>query len=163
MAESTASECVKYFAAAVSIVGKSRCLRDPTSQELERIRNEYAKLGFPGCAGCLDVATWDWANFPVALHGSHTGKSTRPCLRLACVCDDYLYIWCLNFGMPGAKNDLQILDRSPLFQRLRTGRWSPVRPDTMIGAFRLSWFFYLTDSIYPRWRIFVTTYKEVTH
>jgi Plant transposon protein len=60
-------------------------------------------------------------------------------------------------------NDLEMLDRLPMFQRLRTGRWPPVHPDTIIGAFSLLWLFYLTDSIYPRWRIFVITYFEITN
>jgi Plant transposon protein len=62
--------------------------------------------------------------------------------------------------VPGAKNDLLILEMSPLFQRLRTGKWPPLRPDIDICGFRLTWFFYLTDSIYPGWRIFVTTYND---
>jgi Plant transposon protein len=31
------------------------------------------------------------------------------------ICDDYLRIWWLNFGAPGAKNDIDIFDQSTLF------------------------------------------------
>jgi hypothetical protein len=46
------------------------------SQELERISNDYAKLGF---AGCLDVASWDWANCPVALQRSRKRPRDLAC------------------------------------------------------------------------------------
>jgi len=62
--------------------------------------------------------------------------------------------------VPGSKNDLNILYSSTLFQRIRRGEWPPSQPKAIIAEMALTWFYYLTDSIYPDWRVFVKTYKK---
>lgn len=88
------------------------------------------------------------------------GTSSRAALRMEAVCDDYLYCWHLGFGIPGARNDLNILYASTLFRSIRHGSWPPLRPQTTIAGLSLSWFYYLTDSVYPDWRVFVKTLKH---
>ena len=34
-------------------------LRDLSAEELQSIANEYERLGFSGCVGCLDCAGWE--------------------------------------------------------------------------------------------------------
>jgi len=68
---------------------------------------------------------------------------------MAAVCDDYLSCWHLNFGVPGSKNDLNILYLSTLFQRIRRGEWPPSQPKETIAGMELTRLYYLTDSIYP--------------
>ena len=52
------------------------------------IERHYATLGFSGCVGCVDVASWFWDNCPVGWQVLYTGKDKRPCNRLEVVCDD---------------------------------------------------------------------------
>jgi hypothetical protein len=54
------------------------------------------------------------------------------------VCDDYLYIWHLMFGIPGSKNDINIMNASPLFSNIRAGKWPPCRPQIDVLGFPLS-------------------------
>jgi len=76
------------------------------------------------------------------------------------VCDDYLYCWHLSFGIPGSKNDVNILYSSKLFQHIRSGAWPPLRPNSIISGLVLTWFYYLTDGIYPDCRVFFKTYNN---
>jgi len=156
---STATESLKQFSRSVVHHFKGEYLRDPSADELQGIAAEYEVLGFPGCVGCLDCAGWEWDACPVGWHGNYKGAAKKPSLRMEAVCDDYLYCWHLNFGVPGSKNDLSILYASSLFQRIRQGSWPPSQPKSTIAGMALTWFYYLTDGIYPDWRVFVKTYK----
>jgi hypothetical protein len=83
------------------------------------------------------------------------GMEKKKCARLEVICDDFLYISRMSFGSPGARNDLNILNSSDHFNRIRMGRWPPTISETMIGTLSLARYYYLADGIYPRWRIFV--------
>ena len=64
----------------------------------------------------------------------------------------------MNFGAPGARNDLQIMNSSALFNRVRTGSWPPARPDELdIDGFKLNWFYLLCDDIYPPRRYLISS------
>jgi Plant transposon protein len=73
------------------------------------------------------------------------------------ICDDKLRIWHLFFGVPGSRNDINIMNMSPLFQLIRAGKWPPGRPQRQVSWLFVDWFYFLCDSIYPRFRIFATT------
>jgi hypothetical protein len=75
------------------------------------------------------------------------GKGKKNCVRLEVICDDFLYISHINFGPPGARNDLNILNSSDHFNRIRTGRWPSTRPEKIIGTLPLTWYYYLADGI----------------
>jgi Plant transposon protein len=64
------------------------------------------------------------------------------------------------FGIPGSRNDLNIMNASPLFQSIRAGSFPPARPSTTVDDLDLTWYYFLVDSIYPRYRIFLTTYTR---
>ena len=53
-----------------------------------------------------------------------------------------------------------MLDSSPLLKKIRTGQFPPTAPETKISDLSLNWHYYLTDGIYPRWRIFVQSYND---
>jgi Plant transposon protein len=88
------------------------------------------------------------------------GMEKKKCVRLEVICDDFLYISRMSFVSPGARNDLNILYSSDHFNRIRMGRWPPTMPETMIGTLPLTWYYYLADGIYPRWRIFVRSITD---
>jgi Plant transposon protein len=85
----------------------------------DRLTREYAQLGFPGCIGCVDCASWQWDCCPISWQGQCRGKEKRMTVRMEVITDDYLRIYWCNFGAPGARNDIQICHHSDLFNRIR--------------------------------------------
>jgi len=57
------------------------------------------------------------------------------------------------FGMPGSLNDINILDRSPIFAALAEGRTAPV--NYTINGHEYTMGYYLADEIYLNWSTFV--------
>jgi Plant transposon protein len=157
LSESTCNEALHRFAAATVAAFKPDYLRLPNMDELREIEDQYRSLGFPGCIGCVDVASWEWDCCPVSWHGQHKGKDKKPCCRMELLCDAFLYIYHVMFGTPGSKNDINVMNSSTLFDRVRAEKWPPARSETIIGGFPLTWFFFLVDGIYPRFRIFVSS------
>jgi len=41
----------------------------------------------------------------VGWHGYYKGAPKKPTHRMEAVCDDYIYFWHLNFGVPGSKKN----------------------------------------------------------
>lgn len=64
------------------------------------------------------------------------------------------------FGSLGCRNDINITHQSPLFNSIRRGRWTPIRPETVVAGMKLNWYYYLTDGIYPKNRIFISSIQE---
>jgi hypothetical protein len=128
LSESTISECLKHFCAAVVNRFASNYLRSSTLEDLQAIEAEYCKLDFPGCIGCLDCVSWSWDKCPVVDQGRYGGRDKNPNVRMEVICDDKLRIWHLFFGVPGSRNDINIVNMSPLFLMIRTGTWPPGKP-----------------------------------
>jgi hypothetical protein len=124
LSESLASKCLNRFCAGVVHVFGEIYLRLPSDEDLKRIEGIYAKLGLPGCIRAIDCAGWQWCSCPVAEQGLHRGEEGKPTLRLEVWCDDRLWIWSLFFGMLGSRNDINIMNASPLFQSIRAGTLS---------------------------------------
>ncbi|PXF40873.1 hypothetical protein BWQ96_09418 [Gracilariopsis chorda] len=59
MAESTNMECLKRFVYAVFDAFEGPWLRYPNEEDIARIEDSYSSLGFPGCLGCVDCASWE--------------------------------------------------------------------------------------------------------
>jgi Plant transposon protein len=72
--ETTALVCLKEFSKSVVCVFGPLHLREPTSEDISRVEQQFNAVGFPGCIGCLDCAGWIWKNCPKTLQGSHIGK-----------------------------------------------------------------------------------------
>ena len=71
-----------------------------------------------------------------------------PTLILEAVASYDLWIWHAFFGCPGTINDLQVLDRSPVFQELYEGQ-SP-KCEYVVNGRKYNTGYYLSDGIYPK-------------
>ena len=69
-----------------------------------------------------------------------------------------LYFWHAFFGVPGAQNDINVLDCSPLFTGLLEGSAPQVRYVVNDNIYKMG--YYLADGIYPEWQILMKTISE---
>ena len=84
------------------------------------------------------------------------GKSAVPTVVLEAIEDHHYCFWHFNFGSPGALNNLNILDRSPLLVKLVHAE-SPSVHFTVNGNV-YQYMYWLGDSIYPQYACFVLTF-----
>jgi Plant transposon protein len=115
-------------------------------------------LSYTRLAHRNNCASWSWDKCPVADQGKYRGRDKKPNVRMEIICDDKLRIWHLFFGVPGSRNDINIMNMSPLFQLIRAGKWPPGKPQRQVSWLFVDWFYFLGDSIYPRFRIFATIF-----
>ncbi|GAB2287602.1 hypothetical protein Dimus_037941 [Dionaea muscipula] len=94
--ESTTVKALQRFCRAIVGVYEEEYLRSPNEADISRFLREGERRGFPG----------------------HINK---PTIILEAVASYDLWIWHAFFGMPGSHNDINVLDRSPLFAELTQG------------------------------------------
>lgn len=159
ISSTTARTCMEKFCRDICVLYGEKYLRMPNAEDLVRIQSRSAQRGFPGCMGSLDCMHWEWKNCPTAYHGQFKGKEKKPTIILEAVADSDLWIWHAFFGMPGACNDINVVDSSPLFDEVMAGRFPPQVSYVVNGVSRTRGY-YLTDGIYNRWSMFVQAYQE---
>lgn len=62
--------------------------------------------------------------------------------------------------MPRSHNDINVLDRSPLFSNLAQGTAPPA--NYVINNHQYTMGYYLVDGIYPQWATIVQKFNETT-
>ena len=72
---------------------------------------------------------------------------------LEAVASQDLWIWHAFFGLQGTLNDINVLDRSPVFDDIIQGR-AP-RVEYVVNGHMYNLAYYLTDGIYPKWSTFI--------
>ena len=77
---------------------------------------------------------------------------------LEAVASQDLWIWHSFFGLPGSLNDINVLLRSPLFQRLKSGTSPPV--EYFVNGNKYTMGYYLADDIYPSWATFMKSFQN---
>lgn len=158
LSESTARESLKRFCKAIIALYKDHYLRKPTAEDIKQIQEVNAARGFPGMLGSLDCMHWQWDNCPTAHAGMYKGKERVPTLVLEAVADKDTWIWHAFFGCPGSLNDLNVLDRSPLFDELAKDESPPSGFILNNKEFEMG--YYLVDGIYPPYSVFIPSFPS---
>ncbi len=159
LAESTLNACFKIVCKCIMEQFSSEYLRLPTLNEIRQIEARYCCLGFPGAKVGVDCANIDWAMCPIADHGRYIGTDKKPALRMEVYSDDTLRIWSCEFGFPAAINAINIMQLSPFFYKIRTGMCPCPYPKAYVADMHVAWYHFLVDGIYPRFRIFVSSFS----
>ncbi|XP_062209204.1 uncharacterized protein LOC133910985 [Phragmites australis] len=156
IAASTCLEILGKFAEGVIECFGEEYLRPPTSDEMEKILQENEARGFPGMLGSIDCMHWAWKNCPKGWAGMFTrGDKGVPTMILEAVASHDLRIWHAFFGTPGSQNDINVLNKSPLFIQAIKGEAPTVQ--YIVNGTQYDMGYYLADKIYPEWAVFVKT------
>ena len=158
MAASTGLEALKRFCKGVNTLFSADALRHPTFGDVNRLLDEGRQAGFPGCIGSIDCMHWEWKNCPSAWKGMFQGKAGVPTVVLEAIADKSCRFWHFNFGAPGTLNDVNILDRSPLFDNAIRGEAPQVNFSVNGNDYAVA--YWLGDGIYPTYACFVKTFPN---
>jgi hypothetical protein len=156
--ESTVLKTLRRFCLAVVNVFGPQYMRYPTAEDVQRLLEENKSRGFPGMLGSVDCMHWTWKNCPAAWHGQYTGHVREPTIILEAVASYDLWFWHAFFGMPGCNNDLNVLNRSNLFNNLLDGRAPAANYSINNHNYHMG--YYLADGIYPPLATIVKTYSN---
>ncbi|XP_071694284.1 protein ALP1-like [Rutidosis leptorrhynchoides] len=155
MSEQTSILCLDNFYKCIITLYKERYMRSPNAYDVQRLYSKHEeKHGFKGMLGSIDCMHWEWKNCPVALKGQYTrGDHKKPTIMLEAVASYDLWIWHAFFGMTGSNNDINVLNQSYVFDKLKKGT-SPLAPFEVNGN-QYTKGYYLADGIYPDWATLV--------
>ncbi|KAL0008142.1 hypothetical protein SO802_009644 [Lithocarpus litseifolius] len=131
--ESIAIESLKKFVKAMVDIFSKEYLRSPNNEDIARLL----------------------ANGERPWKGQYSGHIREPTIVLEAVASYDLWIWHAFFGLPGLNNDINVLERSPIFSELEQGRAPAV--NYSINGHGYTMGYYLADGIYPKWSTFVKT------
>lgn len=67
------------------------------------------------CFEFVHCTGWNWENCPKSLQGIRVAINGKPIERRELACSLFLWIWSLQFGLPGVMNDLKILEATKHF------------------------------------------------
>ena len=157
LAETTARKCLHEFTAGIILMFGDEYLRRPTPEDLTRLLHIGEQRGFPGMIGSIDCMHWEWKNCPTAWKGMYSRGTDKPTIVLEAVASYDLWIWHAFFGAPGTMNDLNILDRSPVFDDIINGIAPEVKFNVNGTEYGMA--YYLTDGIYPKWATFIQSIR----
>lgn len=164
-----ARRCYRNFCTAMQDVFGDEFMRLPTAADLKRIvalhKREHAVDGMFGSLDCMHVR---WKNCPVEWHGSFKGRyKSMSTIALEALSDYNLWFWHVNFGNPGALNDPNILQVSPLLERLTDRTFKRIEEESGVVPFHIDLCeepftktFILVDGAYPSWARFIKTIQE---
>ncbi|KAJ0839217.1 putative harbinger transposase-derived protein [Helianthus annuus] len=117
----TRASLIKFVEGVFSCFGQEY-LRRPNNGDLARLLHVGADRGFPGMVCSIDCMHWEWKNCPTAWAGQYAGRSGKPTIILEAVASYDLWIWHAFFGTPGTCNDINVLQRSPVFDDVLSGQ-----------------------------------------
>ncbi|XP_012834538.1 PREDICTED: uncharacterized protein LOC105955367 [Erythranthe guttata] len=157
IAQSTLIRFVKKICRHIVKVFGEIYLRNPNSEHIEKLLQVAESRGFPGMLGSLDCMHWEWKNCPTAHAGAYRGRNKKCTIILEAVASHDTWIWHAFFGLPGTNNDVNVLQKSTLFQALTNGTSIPVNYSIKGRNYDVG--YYLADGIYPKWSTLVQSIR----
>ncbi|GKB18854.1 ALP1-like protein [Tanacetum coccineum] len=100
-------------------------LRKPAYTNIEKLYVFHEqKHEFPRMIGRIDCMNWSWGNFPNALKAqfSSDDHGPDPLILSEPIASQDLRIWHAFFGVVESNNDMKVIQQSPLFNDLKSGR-----------------------------------------
>ncbi|XP_020262486.1 uncharacterized protein LOC109838451 [Asparagus officinalis] len=156
--ETTAVECVSKFSEGIVAIFENDYLRRPNEEDLQRLLKVGEERGFSGMIGSIDCMHWQWKNYLKAWQGQFTsGHKGTTTVILEAVASYDLWIWHAFFGLPGTLNDINVLERSPVFDDIEAGKAPHV--NFTVNGHQYNLAYYLADGIYPKWLVFVQSFQ----
>ncbi|XP_021719566.1 uncharacterized protein LOC110687249 [Chenopodium quinoa] len=128
----TARHCITHFVGGVICEFSAEYLRKPIPADMNCLLREGEERGFPGM---------------------YQGRSKTATVILEVVASWDLWIWHAFFGTLGSCIDINVLQRSPVFDDILNGR-APQLQFTVNGN-TYNQGYYLTDGICPKWATFI--------
>ena len=133
-------------------------LRRPTKSDARNVVRLHEKVHkIPGMMGLLDVTKVHWKNCPTAWKGQFQGREKYTGLGLEAVVDNSLWFWHAAFGFPGTLNDINIWERSSLFESMINGEHDNLDFDYVVDEEVFSKLFHLVNGIYPSLTRFISS------
>uniref|UniRef100_A0A0D3CY29 DDE Tnp4 domain-containing protein n=1 Tax=Brassica oleracea var. oleracea TaxID=109376 RepID=A0A0D3CY29_BRAOL len=145
--------CVEIFLEAIIYLFGDQYLRRPTPDDLQCLLHIGELRGFPGMIGSIDCMHWEWKNFSTTWKCQYSRGSGKLTIVLETVASYDLWIWHAFFGPPGTLNDINVLDRSHVFDDIINGQAPQVNFSVNGREYHLA--YYLTDGIYPKCATFI--------
>ncbi|KAJ9559569.1 hypothetical protein OSB04_004729 [Centaurea solstitialis] len=134
------------------IVNDLDIFANPTATDVQAIYALHEQThGLPGMLCSIDCMHWYWKNCHMAWRGQfHRGDHTGPSVILEAVASQDQWIWHAFFGVPGATNDIIVVNQSPIFNDLFENK----APDSsfVVNNTHYNHGYYLADGIYPSGR-----------
>jgi hypothetical protein len=158
LGESTAFEAMKRFVKAIRACFESTYLRQPSRADVVKQMNVNEGRGFPGMFASIDCMHWRWKNCPAAWQGHSEDKDKNRSFILEAIVDQSLWIWYAYIGLPRDKNDVSLLDRSPLVREMLKGEAGDL--GFSVNGTLYPRYYLLADEVYPGWSCFVKTIEE---
>ena len=110
------------FVSNVIMIFGDEYLRKPNSNDVECLLQMGDARGFSGMMGSIDCIHWQWKNCPKAWKGQFkSGHKEVATIILEAVASSDLWIWHVFFGVAGSNNDINVFDRSPIFDDVLQG------------------------------------------
>ncbi|XP_056848838.1 uncharacterized protein LOC130498981 [Raphanus sativus] len=147
----------EYFTAGIIHLFGDQYLRRPTPEDLQRLLYVGEERGFPGMIGSINCMHWEWKNCPSSWKGMYSRGTEKPTLVLEAVASYDLWIWHTFFRVPGTMNDLNILDRSLVFDDIIDGIAPEINFHVNGREYHLA--YYLTDGIYLKWATLIQSIR----
>jgi len=163
MSPTLARLCYDSFTAGIKRIYESEYLRFPSVSDLKKILRLHESFhGCKGMMGSLDVMHVNWDQCKMVLHGQFQGRDGNRTVALEAISDYNMYYWHISFGYPGSMNDLNVLNASPLIQKLTDALTITERHMMDIIPYQIEDQYFdkvyvLVDGIYPPWSRFVKT------
>ena len=84
----------------------------------QKVSEEYAARGLPGCVGSVDCVHIGWDRCPAQYKNMYTGKEGYPSVAYEVICTTRKFIQSVSCGHPGTRNDKHIAKTDPSVMQL---------------------------------------------